>query len=379
MARKKDLSADYRKWYASDEAKKFIIENIRKSGIPLELRARKAFKDHGFYVTSARYLEPIEGELGFPVGHGQGIWRELDVCASRSEKAFINIGKAEIHFATHILAECKYSTEKDLFVFEYLDKENADLNRFPLPVNGQCILQPFLARCFTLPLLVERVSEINAQSASKEKGNFSDTMTHDACEQILSALRFFLAKWRENVRRQYLNLARASAIKVNWDALLKAGKVPYETFGSISKVPDEFINRFLKESFEPEMLQDFPYFTVQILFPLLVTDESRGIIRVKLDGSYIVTSLDDVGSSLYLYVSENANRYESVLEDSFVLPILICNLSHLGAILEMITEGLSQVIEVTRQQLMANPYLIPKEIVFNDKVTGYLEGLLSQD
>lgn len=370
MARKKDLSADYRRWYASGEAKKFIIENIRKSGIPLELRARKVFKDHGFYVTSARYLEPIEGELGFPVGHGQGIWRELDVCASRPEKAFINIGKAGIHFTTHILAECKYSIEKDLFVFEYLDKENADLTRFPLLVNGQCILQPFLARCFMLPLLVERVSEINAQSASREKGNFGDTMTHDACEQILSALTFFLAKWHENVRRQYLNLASASAIRVNWDALLKAGKVPYETFGSVSKVPDEFINRFLKESFEPEMLQDFPYFAVHIFFPLLVTDESRGIIRVKLNESYTVTSLEDIGSSLYLYVSENANRYESVLEDSFVLPILICNLSHLGAILEMITEGLSQVIEVTRQRLMANPYLIPKEIVFNDKVTG---------
>ena len=369
MNQKKDISIDYKNWYTSERANKFLIENIGKSGIPLELRVRKILKDNGFQVTNARYFEPAGEEPELPIGYGQGTWRELDAHASRSEKTFIRIGKGEIHFTTHILAECKYSTEKDLFVFEHLDRENADLSGFPLLVNGQCILPLFPAKHFRLPLLVERVTEIDHRSASKEKGNYSDAITHDACEQILSALRFFLSKWREDVRKHYLNLASASTIAGIWDALRKEGEVPYKTFGPVTKVPDGFINQFLEKNFKPEMLEDFPYFAIHIFFPLLVMDERRGIIRVNLNESYAVTGLQDVWSCLYLYISENANCYEGVLGNSFVLPVLMCNLSNLGRMLKMIEEGMNQVIEATRLYTTTNPHLVLKEIVFSDRVT----------
>lgn len=361
--------SDYKKWLASDEAKMFVIDNVKKSGIPLELRARKVLKDNGFNVTSGRYLDTDSDNPDVDLELVKGVWREIDLLATRAEETTVNIGECEIRFVTNILGECKYSSEKDVLVFEYLEPENADLSHFPLLVNGQYILPRPLKAHFSLPLLVERLIEIDPNSASKEKGNFSDIAMHRACEQMLSELRYYLHRWRQVMRRQYINTAKASLIREKWDNLLKEKKVPYEEFGSHSRVPNNFIDGFLREDFEPaKMLRDFPFISIHTCFPLIVTDEYRGIIRAKLNDSYDVVELEDVGLCLYTYISENADRYETVLENAFVLPILICNLANLGLVIRLIGEGMNHIIEQTRQKLVENPYLIAREVLFNDKV-----------
>lgn len=363
---------DYRKWLASDEAKKFVIDNVKKSGIPLELRARKVLKDNRFNVTSTRYLDPDSDNSDVDLDLGQGVWRELDLLATRAEETTLNISECEIRFVTNILGECKYSSEKDVLVFEHPDPENADLSHFPLLVNGQYILSTPLRTNFSLPLLVERLIEVDANSASKEKGNFSDMAMHRASEQMLSALRYFLHRWRESIRKHYIDVAKASLIREKWDNLLKEKKVPYEEFGSHSRVPNSFINNFLRENFEPtKMLQDFPFIPIYVYFPLIITDEDRGVVRAKLNDSYDVVDLEDIGLCVYTYVSENADRYVTVLENAFVLPILICSLPNLNSVIRLIDEGMSRVTEQTRQKLIENPYLIPREVLFNDKVIGF--------
>jgi len=360
---------DYKKWLASNEAKRFVIDNVKKSGIPLELRARRVLKNNRFNVTSLRYLDIDSDTSDVDLDLGRGVWRELDLLATRTEETTANIGKCEIRFVTNILGECKYSSEKDVLVFEHLDPENADLSHFPLLVNGQHILSTPLRTNFSLPLLVERLIEVNANSASKEKGNFTDMAMHTASEQMLSALRYFLHRWRQIIRRHYMDAGKASLIREKWDNLLKEKKVPYEEFGSYSRVPDSFIRNFLKEDFESEtMLQDFPFISIHTCFPLMITDESRGIIRAKLSDSYDVVDLEDVGLCIYTYVSENANRYAAVLDNAFVLPILICNLANLDSVIRLISQGMNNAIEQTRKRLIENPYLIPREILFSDKV-----------
>lgn len=360
---------DYKKWLASDKARKFVIDNVRKSGIPLELRARKLLKDNGFNVTSARYLDVDSDSSDVDLDLGKGIWREIDLLATKGVGTSLNIGECEIRFVINILGECKYSSDKDVLVFEHLDPENADLSHFPLLVNGQYILSPPLRNDFELPLLIERLIEVDANSATKEKGNLSDIAMHRACEQLLSALRFFLHRWRQTIRRHYIDLSKASLIREKWDNLLKEKKVPYEELGSHSRVPHSFINNFLRENFEPtKMLQDFPFIPVYLYFPLIIVDESRGVIRAKLSDSYEVVDLEDLGLCMYLHVSENADRYETVLENAFALPILICNLPNLSLVMRLITEGIRHIIERLRQALTQDAYLIPREVLFNDKV-----------
>jgi len=359
----------YSKWFASDETRKFVIQNIRRSGIPLELRARKILSNSGFRATGIHYLEPVDKESELAVRYGPGIWRELDIYASRSERPHIKVHDCEIHFVTHILGECKYSVDKDVFVFEHTDKENVDLSRFPVLANGQQMLSPLLARNFVLPVLAEKVTEINAASESKKDGNFSDAVTHGACEQILSALRFFLMRSRETIRRDYLRLSEPSRIKLAWQRILSEGKVERETIGPVTRVTDHSINEFLQTNFEAEeMLRDFPYFVVHIFFPIVVIDESRGVIKAVVDESFEVVALDDIGSCVYLYVSENADRYANVLENSFVLPILMCNLGQLEKAIAMLDAGVKSVVDDTQRYLENNPQYIVKEIMFNEKV-----------
>jgi hypothetical protein len=111
------VSGDYRDWFASEECKEFVRSNIRKSGIPLELRAKKILKGKDFSVASGRYLEP-DGIEGMSSESESGIWRELDIYATRYEKPSFMVGGCEVKFMTSILGECKYSSDKDLFVFE---------------------------------------------------------------------------------------------------------------------------------------------------------------------------------------------------------------------------------------------------------------------
>lgn len=364
--------SDYKEWLASDEAKKFVIDNVKKSGIPLELRARKVLKDNKFDVTSIRYLD-TDGDnpdVDFTLGHG--IWRELDLFATRVEETSVKINDCEIRFVTHILGECKYSSDKDILAFEHLDTENADLSHFPILANGQYILSIQPRANFNLPLLVERLIEIDASRASKEKGNFSDTSMHKACEQMLSALRYFLHRWRQSIRKHYIDVGKASLIRERWDVLLKEKKVPYEELGTHSRVPDSFINKFLQESFEPTtMLPDFAFIPVRIFFPFVITDESRGVIQAKLNDSYDVVDLEDIGLCLYFHISENADRYVSVLDNAFVLPIIISNLANLSSTISLVSEGINRIIEETQQRLIKNPQLIPREVLFNERVIGF--------
>ncbi|GAJ21609.1 unnamed protein product, partial [marine sediment metagenome] len=96
----------------------------------------------------------------------------------------------------------------------------------------------------------------------------------------------------------------------------------------------------------------------------------RGIIQAKLNDSFEVIDLEDKGLCLYTYVSENADRYESVLGNAFALPIIVCNLSNLPAAIKLIGENANCVIDRTRLLVNANPQLIPREVLFNLKVVG---------
>jgi len=362
---------DYKKWLTSGDAKAFAIDNIKKSGIPLELRSRKILKDNEFTVSEAHYLEPQNGNSDIDLFMGRGVWRQLDLLATRVEKQTISLSGCELRFTTEILGECKYSSDKDIITFEHSNPENVDLSNFPVMVNGQSIIFVPSKTGIKLPPLVERLIMIDASSASREKDNFRDIEVHRACEQILSALRYNLYQWRSVLRRQYLDISKGSRIEEKWQDLIKEQKVPYEQVVGGMRVPASFIEKFLSDNFDPvKMLQDFPLLVIRVCFPVIVTDGSRGIIQAKLNDSFEVIDLEDKGLCLYTYVSENADRYESVLGNAFALPIIVCNLSNLPAAIKLIGENVNCVIDQTRLLVNANPQLIPREVLFNLKVVG---------
>jgi len=362
--------SDYQEWYASTPAKKFVLGNIKKSGLPLELRARKVLQNHGFHVSSARYFEPSTIGVEVSSTTGEGLWRELDILAHRAEKPTGKMAGCEIQPYTNIIAECKYSSDKDILVFEHLDPANADVSRFPLLANGHHILTTKPARHFNLPVLAERVIAVRADSPSKEKDNYSDRMIHDACEQTISALRHFLTESRDTIRYEYIAQAQKSIIFQEWEKLPKPWEDPHKLHPMVGKVRKDYINKFLKENFKSSTLADFPFVPIDLYFPLLIMDDSRGIIKVKLDGTYNPIDLEDIGYFLHLYVSENTNQYDVVLDNAFTLPILICSLSSLHMIVKLIDEGIEKLKQQVAELIAADPSSVVREILFNDRVIG---------
>jgi hypothetical protein len=118
------------------------------------------------------------------------------------------------------------------------------------------------------------------------------------------------------------------------------------------------------------MLKDFPSIPIHVCFPIIITDASRGVIQARINEAYEVIDLEDKGLCIYTYTSENADSFEIVLDNSFVLPIIICNLSNLPSAIGLISQIVNCIIEQTRQLVATNPWLIPEEILFNDKVIG---------
>jgi hypothetical protein len=195
-------------------------------------------------------------------------------------------------------------------------------------------------------------------------------MIHDACEQIIPALKYFLTEWREIMRMDYIDQARRSIIFQEWEKLKKPWEDPNESLPMMGMARKNYINNFLKENLKSNTLADFPFVTINLYFPLLVMDDSRGIIKVKLDGAYNPVDLEDIGCCLYLYVSENANQYEVVLDNAFALPILICSLSSLHKIVKLIDEGIEKLKQQVSELIIADHSSVVREILFNEKIIG---------
>jgi hypothetical protein len=347
----------------------FVIENIQKSGIPLELRARKVLKDNGFNVINFRYQDSDNPDED--LGLQQRIWRELDILATRREKSTVKVHGCEISFGTNILAECKYSSDKDILIFEHPKFQSADLSHFPIMISGQTMIDILLKEGIALPVSVERLVEVDHTSEKKKEDNYRDIGVHKACEQILSATRFYVNLKRGTLRLYYISMSKDSTIGKEWQTLLKGGKIPYEGSGSKRNIPQSFINEFLNDKFKPEeMLEDFSQVFIHVCFSLIITDSSRGIIQAKLNESYEVIDLDDKGICIYTYVSENVDRYESILENYFVFPVIVCNLPNLPSAISLIEQIMNCITKQIERLITINPYLIPKEILFNDKIVG---------
>lgn len=347
----------YKNWLGNQKVIENLKESVKKSGTPLELRTKKFLKDNNFYATNIHYLS-------------DNIWRELDIRAFRIEKLETEIEGCKIVIMTHILGECKYSTDMDVFVFEHLDKENVDTKLFPIRVNGQKILSPFVNSHFKFPLIIEKAINVNVSILNKTNGNYTDSRIHDACEQVLAAVSSYCDRQRKSICNEYNNFTRGSTIFSLWKKEPKSENVEREKIsGGIEAVPDNIIDDFLREKFNSNpMLRDFPYIIIHLIIPLVVFDENRGLIKACVDENCNITDFEDVGFCLYPYISENANKYQNVLENHFNFPIILSSYNCLDKILKIIDKGIEGIINEMKEDIIQKPYLIPKEIIFNDNI-----------
>lgn len=88
-----------------DDEKKNIIEEINKTGFPLELRVSKFLHDEGYYVANNVYY----------IDQDEGKGREVDMRALKNYK--FNAGEKSYFIRHCLLIECKRSADKPWVVF----------------------------------------------------------------------------------------------------------------------------------------------------------------------------------------------------------------------------------------------------------------------
>lgn len=366
-------SGPYKSWLQSgdEEFKKGLIQSLKKAGTPLELKARKILEGLGFICTSFHYLEPTDGNAQAPINLREGIWRELDIKAYKQETPPIKIDGSEIHFVTHLIGDCKYSSDKDFFAFG--GASSPDLSRFPVVFNGNKILPPYPHLNFSFPMKIEGITEVDVKNYTKIDDNFNDRITHRACEQIMSALSYFYDIQRVDIETEYSHLMKNSSVEKKLHSSypnmqVSKGRIKYIKDGYFVEIPENDLDNFLKQNLTSGDINSFPYISIDLGVPIMVIDEHRGLIKAITDEQSDIVDFEDIGYGIYVYTSENANKYDNILQNHFALPIVICNLSYLDKCIKDIETGISKTIEQTKNTLKDNPHRIVKELVLNERV-----------
>ena len=358
---------NYKEWLDDEKAKKHQIDMLKMSGIPLELKVRKTLEGKGYMAVPYPYQD-VGDENDSELVFDRGTWRELDIWGLRTKEPSLDIGGIKISFFTQILCECKYSSDRDIITFsdEYA---SSLLHNFPILLNGHTMLGGNLKNEFLLPALAERVTESSSKRDDKKERNFTDTNIYTASEQLISALRYLVIKQRWNERNNYLDIVKTSEINRLWGEWLKQGKAERINVGNGYRISEESIDKFLVANYKPEtMIKDFRDIVVSIIYLLIVIDENRGVIEAKLDANYSIFDLKDIGVCLYSHHPQKPERYSSIIGSFHYLPIFISNVTQIPSVLELIEYGETKLMKRMKSLLKDKPYLLPKELLFNEQV-----------
>lgn len=172
----------YEKWLENREVVDKLKVMIEKVGFPLEVAARRILEDKQYDIFSDRHYlhtNPVTKEES---------WREIDIYAEKVSS--FNIDNCEIVFSVNVVAECKYSSTNDFFVFE---SDYARPWAFPPLFGSKSFFAPLPTRdtfssYFQFPVTIQNIAEVNVSSMDFHS---SERTIHEAATQLANAVAFF--------------------------------------------------------------------------------------------------------------------------------------------------------------------------------------------
>jgi len=344
----------YAGWIKDTQKKKLLKSRLEQAGVPLELRATTILEKQGFHCSSFHFKDQNTGK-----------YRELDIYASKVNVTSFEIGGCLVVFNVLILAECKYSYYWDFLAF---GREDKHLPNFPVVFTGS----EFLAASyqdFEFPMIIRKVAETDVGDL-ENKQNFHDPKTHEACEKLIACFSQVYERKRKSTRID-LDKYRLHFESAWKKFLLKTPPIA-DTYALKQTIGD-----FLKNYEEFELLNEIPYFNVEISFPMLIIPQERGLIRVTHDkATGQIVDFEDVGYGVYPFVSECADKYDNVLKNYFEFPILVCNLGCLDDCMAMLKKGLDKMAAYAKTLLQNNPKAVAREVLERIFETTSIAGIV---
>jgi len=350
------------------EYKQKFLKELEKTGAPLEIRVERAFFEHGYYSTEARY-EDSDGE--------RRVSRQIDFLAHKKGISKINtkLRNFSMHLDYNIVGDCTSLSDQSLIVFELSDeiKPNSSV-RLPIFVNGSSFSYKIhensssLGNCiewFNIDDITRKIIQVKIEKekdgdfipkrlqSRKKKG---EEGIYDKCEQIMSALRYYYEdRWHGFSVTDYINARKSSGLdkKIENHPLWNApGNVRDNKRKAISEVIDSFNPKFLSE-----------HITIRGVIPLMIVNEETMILKAILDSnSHSIEDLEEIEYCIYLFAPANVAKYRSILEGRFEQAIIICNMKYIDECLDKIHSGFEKITKEMEENIQNNPRLIVSEL-----------------
>ncbi len=92
-----------------------------------------------------------------------------------------------------------------------------------------------------------------------------------------------------------------------------------------------------------DVINRLPLFSFLLAFCIIVVNHEAGLMKARYDEKEgKVIDIDDVGYGIYPFVSQDADRYENLLNNHFEFPIIVTDVKYLDKCIDSIEEGVSK-------------------------------------
>lgn len=354
------IKQHYSKWLSNKELVEKLKISMEKVGYPLEISARSTLHKRGYTENLGQHYSQKNKD-------GEEIWREIDVHVTNNTPYESDIYGCTFLFNVSIIAECKYSSTNDFFIFE--NEKGLGSFDFPILLNrkrfANSIGSPTFKEIFDFPTAIQNIAEVNVTGQDFHPTN---KVIFDAANQLASAISFFAQEDEDSFRELYEEDPVQEIIS-NYKILYQQAYqkvLGQKKIGERTDADYQEVYRTVAEKIFPQ----FVVFPVKIWIPIIIVGGNNGIIRVVMDNDR-VGDLKELGFGIYKFTP-------SVLPQSFRkawpvrhhIPIILCNVNFLNECLDFLEKRIPKLIEISISKIKGNPL---------DAIELYEELLLDQD
>lgn len=334
------IKEPYEKWLKNPVILKKIATMTEKVGYPLERAARKTFEKRGFHLYSDRYYSDTQDT------DGKEILREIDIQCETSFKEGIDVMGCKVEFELCVVAECKYSSTNDYFIF---DSEEELYWEFPILFDHNDLFQyeplkKTFGQYFRFPARIENISEVDVRNCDFHR---TERTIYDGATQLTNALAHF-GHETSNIMAQILpeSLIRQYKEAVGFH---KLGRTP----------SDKEKQHQTRNEIAQELLPQLGLTKVHSWVPMLILGKNNGLLRVHMGGER-VTGFSDIHYGLYFFRPVRTPSFFNLRRktNKDTIPIVVCNYRYLDECISMLGTGIQQMIVHARRAIADDPLLV---------------------
>ncbi|MGD0177822.1 MAG: hypothetical protein ABSC50_13465 [Candidatus Bathyarchaeia archaeon] len=342
-----EANPDDGRWFDNLENKKERQLEMERSGIPLEIRAKRRLRSLG-YRAFRTYYRSEDNE--------SSVYRELDFLAEKHIMSFDVPQGKQFGFQLMLLGECKRSQAHDFFLFKIEEQEDMlAISDFPIrflsPPLPLTITTGSLPKHYQMPFYTDRIVEVDAAKyRNPGKDNYNDRVTHEACENLLNASKYFRDRYAIVYGSAMANLREEIDDLYEAEDPTDQKTLESRTENVFLKSSDEFCKRF-----------SFPDGILAV--PFLVLDDNRYLVSATVDQQGKVAFEGQIDAAVCLYMSEHVDNFRDLLGLGPFFPVMVCKHATLSKAVKIVEDGTTNLLGEFKQNFVEkDPMWIPKRL-----------------